>query len=226
MSSILPHAKLSRLGGKLNPLPNQMVDRWQYRVEPMADEKYLYWHILLDRYPNIQATASMAQEKLAAFTGLHFTPLPWLHITIFALGLDKEFTPGQIVDMTAKARQLLSTVAPVKITLSKVLYHSEAIVLKVDPDGVLHPIREVIKEAISGSMGRNGPTANMLWNPHITLAYSTTTQLAAPIIAALGREVPTCESSIDSVSLIAQKGAERLWAWQQLVDIPLAHLGV
>jgi hypothetical protein len=53
------------------------------------------------------------------------------------------------------------------------------------------------------------------------VAYSTEDQPDDPIIAALGRELPAGQITIDSVSLVAQHGPEREWAWQPLVTIAL-----
>jgi 2'-5' RNA ligase len=46
------------------------------------------------------------------------------------------------------------------------------------------------------------------WVPHVTLAYSTSAQPAAPIIATLGRKLPAHGISVDRVDLIVQEGAE------------------
>jgi 2'-5' RNA ligase len=104
-----------------------------------------------------------------------------------------------------------------------VLYSPEAIVLEVGPAGLLDPVRAAILAAASAA-GLAPPVAGPAaepWLPHITVAYSTEDQPADPIIAALGRELPAAQITIDSVSLVAQHGPEREWAWQALVTIPL-----
>jgi hypothetical protein len=42
----------------------------------------------------------------------------------------------------------------------------------------------------------------------------TGTQPMAPIVAALGREVPRCDITVRALSLVIQWGPERLWNWQ------------
>jgi hypothetical protein len=54
------------------------------------------------------------------------------------------------------------------------------------------------------------------WMPHMTLCYSTSQQPAAPVIAALGRELPGCEVTLDKLSLVIQRGPELLWDWRSL----------
>jgi 2'-5' RNA ligase len=198
-----------------------MANRWEHRTEPKPGHEYLYWHILLGDQPQVQAVASIAQERLTGFSGLHFTPQRWLHITTLALGPAEEFTSNHIADMTNHARRLLSRISPITITLSEILYHPEAIALKLEPDGALDSIRTAVRHAIRSAKDRDEPTEHRQWIPHVTLAYSTTVQQAGPIIAALGRNLPACEAGINSVSLIAQEGAERLWNWHRLARVPL-----
>jgi hypothetical protein len=39
-------------------------------------------------------------------------------------------------------------------------------------------------------------------------------QPMAPIAVALGREIPGCDITVRAVSLVIQRGPERLWNWQ------------
>jgi hypothetical protein len=107
----------------LTRLPSQMVDRWQSRAEPGPGQGMLYWHILLGGSPEVRELASIAQERLARFSGLHFTPKRWLHVTTFAVGLVAEFTEADIGNMVGRARGFLSGIPPVRIVLGKILYH-------------------------------------------------------------------------------------------------------
>jgi len=63
------------------------------------------------------------------------------------------------------------------------------------------------------------------WVPHVTLAYSTSIQPAAPIIASLGRKLPEHGISVDRVNLIIQEGAERLWNWRSIAEVSLDSSG-
>src|SRR5437773_10095541 len=107
----------------------------------------LYWHILLGHSPQVRALASMARERLADFSGLHFTPERWLHVTTLAVGFTEEFIETDIGNMIAHAQGLLSDVSPARVTLGKVLYHPEAIALGVEPVGALDPVRDAVRAA-------------------------------------------------------------------------------
>jgi 2'-5' RNA ligase len=202
-----------------------MVNRWESRAEPQAGQGRLYWHILFRDDPPVQALASVAQERLAPFAGLHFTPRQWLHITTLVVGLTEDFTATETSQMVAFARKLLADISPIVISFAKVLYHSEAIALGVQPDGALDQVRNAVWQATHKAIGEGRITDDQPWAPHVTVAYSTSVQSANPIIGALGRELPKCEAIVSSVNLVIQQGAERLWDWCRVAEVPLKRRG-
>jgi 2'-5' RNA ligase len=201
----------------MSPLPQQLVDRWQHRSENGPGEGTVYWHILLGDNAELRSMAEKAHGRLAKFSGLHQTPLRWLHITALIAGPTDEIEDSGMSGMLAEARTLLSDTAPIKVTFSRVLYHPEAIVLGVYPQRALEPIHEAALAATRAVTGRDKVSdCKQSWKPHVTLCYSTSRQPAEPIIAALGKELPTCEISVQSLSLVVQRGPERLWDWHHI----------
>ena len=198
-----------------------MADRWQSRAEPRADQGKLYWHVLLRDQPRLRALASLAQERLARFSGLHFTPIEWLHVTTLVVGFSEEFTAAEIDGMASSARMLLARLKPIAVTFGKVLYHSEAIAIGVRPQDALDPVRNAVWRATSGVVGDGKVLDDQPWNPHFTVAYSTAVQPAGPIIDALGRELPGGQATVSRVSLVLQRGAERLWDWRTIAEADL-----
>lgn len=203
----------------MSPLPTRMADRWQARAEPGPGEAQLYWHVLMRDQPQARALAAVARQRLTAFSGLHFTPEQWLHLSVLRVGLTTELAHGEIDAMVGQARHLLRQVPPVTFTLGQVLYHPEAVTLGVRPGDALDAVALAVRTAATSALA--GPTGDTtpLWIPHVTVAYSTEDQPAEPIIAALGRELPECPVTIDTIHLIAQHGAERAWNWQPLATI-------
>lgn len=122
--------------------------------------------------------------------------------------------------MLATAKSLLAKLPPVDVTLGRILYHPEAIAVAVDPVWPLTRIREAVRETTLKVTGREGQTEGAApWTPHMTIAYSEAEQPAGPIINALGRELPTRQVTINTVTLVVQRGAERLWDWH-----PVGHV--
>jgi 2'-5' RNA ligase len=198
----------------MNGLPAEMADRWQDRAEPAPGDGLIYWHMLVGTDPDVIALVREARRKIAPFDGLHMTPYAWLHITALIAGPASRIGTEQIRQMSKAAARLLADVPPVTVTLGKIRYHPEAIMLAVQPAEALAPVRNVVKAATCEVTGSSGGAGNKLpWSPHITIAYSTARQPAAPIIAALGRSLPERKVQISTVSVVNQQGPERSWDW-------------
>src|SRR5579872_4457492 len=117
----------------MTTLPTSMTDRWQHRVDPAPGEGTVYWHMPIHRHPQAISLVSEAQHRLASFAGLHMTPLERLHITTMVAGPASSFAVGQLDQMASTAASLLAETPPIIVSLGRVLYHPEAIVLAVSP---------------------------------------------------------------------------------------------
>ena len=148
-------------------------------------------------------------------------PIRWLHLTTYIVGFADETPRGGVEAMVAEARRLLAGIAPVPVRLGRVFYHPQAVVLAVEPLGVLDPVLDAVRVA-TRSAGCEGHTDTDPWLPHISVAYSNRSGPAAPIIAALGRWLPRVEVTIRSVSLVAQTQVGRIWQWRMVADIPFS----
>ncbi|WP_371945910.1 2'-5' RNA ligase family protein [Actinomadura chokoriensis] len=192
-----------------------MRDRWQNRADTPRGKGTIYWHILMGRYPEVRSLAQKAQNQLADFTGLHMTPLDWLHISTLVVGSTEEVGPDEMARMLDHASDILAGVPPIDITLGRVLYHPEAIMLGVEPTRALDPVLEAARAAAYSVTGRDGYTTSGpgRWVPHMTLCYSTARQSARPIIETLGLEFGNCQARISELTLVSQLGPEREWKW-------------
>lgn len=208
----------------MSPLPTQMRDRWKNRGETPKGKGTVYWHMLMGGYPKVRSTAEQVQGQLAHFRGLHMTPLDWLHMTALVVGSTDDISQQQMQEMIEVASRSLANVAPLKVTLGHVLYHPEAIMLGVRPDGALDPILYAAQTATQEVLGQDGLTTSGpgAWVPHMTICYSTTEQAAEPLIERVGLKVPDCEVTIDALTLITQWGPERDWDWERFGVASLA----
>jgi 2'-5' RNA ligase len=201
-------------------LPEQMTDRWARRADPAPAERTLYWHVLMRDYPQVGELARQARDRLAPFSGLHMTPPEWLHMTTHVAGPADQFTDQQLQQMTAVASDHLADIPPITVSLGKILYHPEAIMLAVTPVGDLTPLRATVLAATNTVIS----TANdedTGWTPHVTLCYSTAQQPAQPVITALGKQLPERQIGINALSLVIQDGPERDWNWTTVGTIRL-----
>jgi len=205
-------------------LPERMRDRWANRPEPPEGKGTVYWHALMGRYPEARLAAHAAQSVLGKFDGFHLTPPEWLHMTVLVAGSAEKIPREQLAPLLDAARTALDDVAAPDVALDRVLYHPEAVMLTVEPAASLRTIRDRVDRAtaaVTGGTVDNEATA--AWVPHMTVGYSTIDQPAGPIIAALGKSVPTHELVVDALMLVVQWGAERSWNWELIGAIPLGQ---
>ncbi len=206
-------------------LPEQFTDRRQARPGAPDFTDSVCWHLLLGDLDPVHAIAREAHQRLVGFTGLHLTPLRWLHATVLLAGRAADLTQADLDQMLTKARLKLNDTPPATATLGRVIYHPEGIVLPLTPASALTPIFEAAQAAtleVTGTPGLTstpGPT----WHPHVTLCYSTSHQSAAPIIAALGKSLPTREVTIDKLSLVIQHGPALSWDWRSVGAVDLGQ---
>ena len=203
------------------PLPERMVDHWSDRTDTVSGDGVVYWHMLLGGHGEVRDLAALARTRLAEFDGLHFTPDKWLHITILVAGPLAGFSDVRLTEMAKTARHLLSGIGPVSIDLGTILYHPRAIMLGVRPAHALEPVRAAVQRA-TGPVAASGEASR--WIPHMTIAYSAASQPAAPIIRALGMELPSRRVMIQAVSLVVQWGPERSWDWEPVGTIELGSV--
>jgi 2'-5' RNA ligase len=208
----------------MDPLPTLMADHWRPKPGRRPGQPRYHWHMLFHDQPEVRRLAAAAQRKLAGLSGLDLVPEQWLHLTTFGVGYADEVPQASLDVMAAAGGQALAAVDPIPVTLGRIIYYPEAVVLAVEPPGALQPVLEAVTAATRAA-GCDGRTSTNPWLPHVTVAYSHDTGPAAPIIAALGHWLPSTEITIKSVSLVAQSQVGRSWQWQPVAEVHLADPG-
>jgi 2'-5' RNA ligase len=210
-------------------LPEQFTDSQQDRPGAPDFTDSVCWHLLLGDLKPVRAIAEQARQRLAGFTGLHMTPLRWLHATVMLAGRAADLTQADMDEMLTRVRFNLSSTAPVSVALGRVIYHPEAIMLGMSPASALAPIFQAAQAATLEVTGYPGVTSTPgpSWIPHVTLCYSTSQQPAAPVIAALGKSLPGSEVTINKLSLVIQRGSALSWDWRPVGTVYLGqHDGI
>lgn len=140
-------------------------------------------------------------------------------------GSAADLTQADLDQMLSAARLKLNGTEPQTVTLGRVIYHSEGIVLPMSPEGGLAPVFEAAQAATLEVTGKPGNTSTdgPSWVPHVTLCYSVSQQPAAPVIAALGKTLPSREITIDKLSLVIQRGSALSWDWRPTGTIYLGR---
>lgn len=204
----------------MSPIPEQMTSHWWQRPGRLAGRELYHWHMLFHDEPPVRELVKAAQAKIVGLPGLDMIPIPWLHLTTYVVGFADEVSASAIAEMTADARRRLSQIEPIRVSLGRVGYATEAIALPAEPFGALTPVLDAVREATRAA-GCEGHTDTNPWLPHVSIAYSNASIPTAPIIAILGRWLPRTEITIRSVSLVAQTQVGRSWQWRPVAEILL-----
>ena len=138
-------------------LPDHFTDRRQTRPGAPDFTDSVCWHLLLGDQEPVQAIAREAQQRLAGFTGLHMTPLRWLHATVLLVGRAADLTRADLDQMLTKTRLKLNGTPTASVTLGRVIYHPDGIVLPMTPASALAPIFEAAQAAALEVTGNLGP---------------------------------------------------------------------
>jgi 2'-5' RNA ligase len=177
--------------------------------------------MLFHDQPAVRELAAAAQERLAGLPELDAVPSAWLHLTTFVLGFVDEVSEASVESMVGDAGRLLAEIAPIPVRLGRVLYHPEAVTLAVEPPGALEPVLGAV-QAAAALAKCEGHTATDPWVPHVSVAYSSGTGPAAPVIEALGTRLPEVAVTMRSVSLVAQTQVGHSWQWRAVAEVPFA----
>jgi hypothetical protein len=196
-----------------------MTSHWWQRPGRLPGRELYHWHVLFHDQPAVQEHVAAAQRRLADLPGLDMIEIPWLHMTTYIVGFADEVPGPAVEDMAAGARRRLSKVAPIRVTLGRVGYATQAIALPAEPAGALSPVLDAVRDATRAA-GCGGHTDTDPWLPHVSVAYSNALIPTAPIVAALGRWLPRIEIVISSISLVSQTQVGRSWQWRSLAEIP------
>jgi 2'-5' RNA ligase len=195
-----------------------MEDHWARQPGADPARTQLMWFMLLGDNPEVTELVRTAQDRLAGLPGLDLVPPEWLHMTTLIAGFSDEITAGQVDAMADHARRHLARTRPVPVTLGRILYHPRAVMLDARPYEALEPVLRIAQEATRLATGKDGRLYHEPWIPHITVAYSNMIRPAAPVIEALGRELPRRDVTISSISLISQ-APEHQWIWHPVTDV-------
>ena len=204
----------------MTPLPTQMENHWWQRPGRLPGRILYQWHLTFHDQPKVIELVKLAQARLEGQPGLDMVEPHLLHLTTLIVGFADEILESVVDKMVSGARERLSTVGPIPVTLGRVGYHPQAITLMVEPLDALNPILNAVRGA-TAAIGVEGHTDTDPWIPHISVAYSHADGPAAPIIDALGHSLPHTQVTIRSISLVSQTQVGRSWQWQPVAEVHL-----
>ncbi|HVQ95189.1 MAG TPA: 2'-5' RNA ligase family protein [Mycobacteriales bacterium] len=200
-----------------------MRDHWWWRPGWRPGRSFYSWHLTFAGQHALYALVDAYQDALRPLPGLDLIPHQWLHLTMQGIGFTDEVSDDQVRQISAAAADRLAAVPAPTLTFHRPAVTAEALPLGPTPAEPVDAIRDAIRAGIADVWGPGGvPEAAGGFRAHVSLAYSSATGPAAPIIEALGRvATEPITVSVRAASLIVVNRDNRMYEWQTYATAPL-----
>jgi 2'-5' RNA ligase len=205
--------------GAIGPF-DHMRDHWWWRPGWRVGRSMYTWHVTFDDQPQLHELVSAYQAALSPLPGLDLIPGRWLHLTMQGIGFTDEVSEREIVDIADAARKRLTNQHPVSLTVGPASVDPEAIMFEVTPTDALSPVRSAIRAAISDIRGAAEVPESEEWTPHISLAYSNSSNAAASYVTAVESvSNPPVTLTISKAHLIELNRDAQLYQWTTKAEV-------
>jgi 2'-5' RNA ligase len=151
-----------------------------------------------------------------SLAGLDLIPHGWLHLTVQGVGMVADVPTAQRDAIVAAVRTELAALRPPVVTFHEPVVRPEAIALPPAPVEQVQQLRAAIRTGMAAVRGDAVPESPSGFQPHVSIAYVSEDQPAAPVIRALG-QAPAVEpvtTTLTTVSLIEMHRDRRMYEWQ------------
>jgi hypothetical protein len=202
----------------------EVRDHWWWRPGWKPGRRFYTFHFTFGRQPAVQRLAAEARERLAGFPALDPVPGRWLHLTTQGVGFTDEVGDGDLMAITAAARDRLLVVRGAEITVSAPYAASEGVSTRVGPDGALDPARDALRAAIGDVWGADKVPEALEWFPHVSFAYANADADGGPYDAAL-EGLAAVPATVTSVELIRLGRDRRVYEWETIASLSLGDHG-
>lgn len=193
-----------------------IADRWP------AEEEHLHWLVLPD--PEVVAERlAMPCRKLAYGPGLAPVPPGWSHITVGHLVGDAAgVTAAEVTKLTEHVRERCESVAPFAVTAGRPEAWAGGIVCPLRPGQPMRHLWQLTSAAAREATGGRLPYLPEIYDPHMSLAYSTAAVPDSPARAWLSdHDISEVPFPVTHLSLVAQRHDRREITWRLIDQVPL-----
>ncbi|OHX07391.1 hypothetical protein BFV98_17380 [Micromonospora sp. WMMB235] len=205
-----------------------MQDHWWWRPGWRAGRHFYACHFTMSGNAELVQLVRRYQEALRPFSGLDLIPSTWLHLTMQGIGFLDELDGRQVAEMERAIRSKLTrTPAPV-VMFHRPVVRPEAVYLPASPPEPVAAVRDAVRAVIADVLGPDhvelAPEHAQGYRPHVSVAYSNTTQAAEPIVGALAAvEAEPVTVALDHVGLLEFHRDNRMYEWTCAAQVSIGH---
>lgn len=141
------------------------------------------------------------------------------------LGHTSDITTEQLETLIEAAQKRLAAIQPAAVQFHRPVIRPEAIVLPALPPTEADRVRTALRAAIADTLGPDAvPERPDGFQPHVTVAYSSSTQPAEKITDAIESIATSpAEVPIKTASLIELHRDQKMYEWRTIAALPVAE---
>jgi 2'-5' RNA ligase len=202
----------------------QLDDHWQ---QPGWIGPRRSYHSLLtfDHPSSLWTLATQCQKQFRQLHQFDLVPLEGLHLTLQRLAFTDEISRDSLSATLTAIRRHCQHIAPFLLRIGWLAGSSGAIRFTTLPAAPIATIRDmIISQTVNFDAPANThPSRSKKFWPHVSIAYSNTTQAAAPVVARVAalRHLQPAEALITSLALVELRREDRAYRWEVLERIEL-----
>lgn len=170
---------------------DNMQDHWWWRPGWQKGRHFYACHFTMREHAELVELVGLYQQALKPFPGLDPIPASWLHLTMQGIGFLDELNDDQTAKLERVIRQRLAKFPAPVVTFHRPVVRPEAVYLPALPPEPIGAMRDAIRVAIGDVLGQDhvelAPEHVPAYRPHVSVAYSNSTQAAEPIAEAVTR---------------------------------------
>ncbi len=223
--------EIIRAGRTANvPQPDQppepferMRDHWWWRPGWKEGRSFYTWHLTFQDAADVHRLAHDYLTNLH-LPALDHIPDRWLHLTMQGVGFTDEIAAEDIDRIVQAVRQRFEALHPFEITLGPAAVDPEVVRLGVTPAAPVANLRRAIRQGIADVWGaENVPEPADGFQPHVSLAYSSGTAPAEPVLRAVAAHTfRSATFTVTEAQLIILNRDHREYQWTTYAAVPLS----
>lgn len=203
---------------------SQLGNHWE-RPGWAPGRRSYHWLLTFKHSPDLHALARQCQAPFRDLPQFDLVPLDTLHLTLHRLAFTDELPPSRLPAVVAAVRQRCRDLAALRLLIGWLAGSTGAIrftALPVEPVVEVHDI--VLTQSAHVHQTVPARVAEGFW-PHVSIAYSNSTQPAAPITATIEalRSLPPAEVLVTSLVLVELRREGRAYRWEVLERVGIGE---
>jgi 2'-5' RNA ligase len=189
-------------------------DHWWWRPGWREGRHFYACHFTFENQRQVRELVSEYQSVLRPMEGLDPIPAEWLHMTMQGVGFVDEIAPEERKQLLKALATRLAMVPPPVVTFHRPVVRPEAVYLPAEPMEPIHTVRAAVRESIAEVLGDGALDEAADYRPHVSVAYSNTTQDAGPIVSSLtGLRTSAVVAEFPTVRFLEFHRDRRMYEW-------------